>query len=158
MLPLFSSVSRPQKLATPTFHCPSWNTAVPAWFFSAAWPSSRIVYVTAACCVEITWTLVTLALASEARPWPAWAWMIEVNCEPSCSRATRCETGVLGLKNASQFAVIAFSSAAMLVVEDAVGEGAADVAAGAVLGDESYWRCRHCFRKRSNRRRWRRTA
>ena len=41
-LPPFSSVSRPQKLETPTFHMPSWYTAMPDWFVSAGLPDIRI--------------------------------------------------------------------------------------------------------------------
>ncbi len=36
-----SSVSKPQKLLTPTFQVPSWYTEVPTSFLSATAPSSR---------------------------------------------------------------------------------------------------------------------
>src|ERR1700756_3242879 len=36
--------------------------------------------------------------------------MTEANACPSCSRLTRCATGVFGLKKASQFVVIVFSA------------------------------------------------
>ena len=40
VLPPASSVSRPQKLASPTFQVPSCRTAVPDWPASAVWPAS----------------------------------------------------------------------------------------------------------------------
>ena len=85
----------------------------------------------------MTVTLLTEALASEARPPLAWALMTEANVDPSCSRLTRCATGVLGLKKATQFAAIAFSAAAEEAddVDDADGAAAADDD-GAVLGAE----------------------
>jgi len=43
VLPLFSTVSRPQKLVTPTFQVPPSFTATPCWFFSTGEPASRIV-------------------------------------------------------------------------------------------------------------------
>jgi hypothetical protein len=45
-LPPFSSVSRLQKLVTPTFQVPACSTAVPFWFFSSGVPDTRMVYVT----------------------------------------------------------------------------------------------------------------
>src|ERR1700689_5331574 len=56
-------------------------------------------------------TLVTFADASEARLEPAWALMIEANCDPSCSRLTRLATGVLASKKAVQFAVTSWLAA-----------------------------------------------
>jgi hypothetical protein len=85
----------------------------------------------------MTVTFVTWALAAAARPPPAWALMIEANCEPSCSRLTRFATGVFGLKKAVQFAAIVFWSPATAVDEedeDADGAAAADV--GGELGVE----------------------
>ena len=55
-------------------------------------------------------TLVTVAVAWDARLLPAWALMTEANACPSCSRLTRCATGVFGLKKASQFVVIVCSA------------------------------------------------
>src|ERR1700733_1743668 len=92
-----------------------------------------MLYVTPAWVVDMTVTFVTWALAAAARPPPAWAWMIEANSEPSCSRLTRCATGVFGLKKAVQFAAIVFSSPARAVDED--DEDAAGVAAADVDGD-----------------------
>jgi len=43
VFPLFSTVSRLQKLVTPTFQVPSWYTATPVWFFSAGVPASRML-------------------------------------------------------------------------------------------------------------------
>ena len=76
----------------------------------------------------------TLAVARAARPEPAWLWMIDWNCDPSCSRLTRLLTGVLALKNASQLVVTAAVVAAGAKVEVAGAEelagaaGAEDVA------------------------------
>lgn len=85
----------------------------------------------------MTVTLLTEALASDARPPLAWALIIEANVDPSCSRLTRCATGVLGLKKATQFAAIAFSAADEEAddVDDADGAAAADDD-GTVLGAE----------------------
>ena len=113
VLPPFSSVSRPQKLATPTFQVPSWSTAEPFWFFSSGVPDTRMSYVTWASDVVIIVTLETCAVASAARPEPAWDLMIEENVDPSCSRLTRFATGVFALKKASQLVVISFWSAAV---------------------------------------------
>ena len=113
-MPLFSTVSSPQKLATPTFQVPACLTATPLRLDSTGWPPSRIVYVTLACDGETTVTLVTFAVAEEARPEPAWDLMTDANVCPSWRRLTRLATGVLGLKNASQFAVIAAVSPALL--------------------------------------------
>src|ERR1700759_546872 len=57
--------------------------------------------------------------------------MMEAKVEPFCSRLTRLATGVLGLKNATQLALIWDASAA----EPPPDEGAADVGA-AELGAE----------------------
>jgi len=130
LLPPFSSVSRPQKLVTPTFQVPSSYTAVPFWFFSSGVPDIRMEYVTWASEEVITVTLVTCAVACEARPEPAWDLMIEEKSDPSCSRPTRVATGVFALKKAAQLAAITFASP---VAADGV-DGAADAAGAA--GDE----------------------
>lgn len=126
-LPPFSSVSRLQKLVTPTFQVPSWSTAEPFWFFSSGVPDTRMSYVTWASDVVIIVTLETCAVASAARPEPAWDLMIEENVDPSCSRLTRFATGVFALKKASQLVVISFWSAAVADEPDDVDGLAAGV-------------------------------
>ncbi len=59
--------------------------------------------------------------------------MTVANCDPSCSSATRWLVGVLALKNASQFLVIAAVPVLMLELAEAAGDediGADDVAGG----------------------------
>jgi hypothetical protein len=72
---------------------------------------------------EVTVTLVTVA------PSPLTRWdrplMATANAAPFCSSATRCEVGVLALKNFSQFAVICATAAALPV---AAGDAGADEA------------------------------
>jgi hypothetical protein len=60
---------------------------------------------------EFTVTLVTLAPSELARGKLAKAVMAASNVLPFCSRPTFCETGVLELKNFSQFAVICATAA-----------------------------------------------
>lgn len=139
VLPEFSRASRPQKLATPTFQVPFCRTAVPDWFFSSGVPLTRMSYVTLAWVAEVTATCVTLAVASDARPEPAWVLITDANCEPSCSSAMRLLIGVLALKNASQFVVMAVVVALEPELADGVGElvaGADDVGAEVAGGDE----------------------
>ena len=83
---------------------------------------------------EVTVTLVTLAVAEEARLDPAWARMTEAKTCPFCSRAIRWATGVFGLKNFSQLAVIRVAADPLgAALADVAG---ADVAGAEVLGDE----------------------
>jgi hypothetical protein len=85
--------------------------------------------VTSAWVGEVTVTLVTLAVACEARLLPAWALMTDAKVDPCWSRLIRFATGVCGLKKASQFVVIALSAP----VEEEPG----DVADGAAAaGDD----------------------
>jgi hypothetical protein len=78
---------------------------------------------------EVTVTPVTLApiplaigsLLSES--------MAEENVGPFCSRATRCESGVLELKNFSQFAVICATAAELPEADDEAGAEDADAGA-----------------------------
>ncbi len=83
----------------------------------------------------ITVTLVTCAVACEARPEPAWDLMIEEKSDPSCSRPTRVATGVFALKKAAQLAAITFASPEAADEADAAGLAAGDDgdAAGVVL-------------------------
>ena len=74
---------------------------------------------------EVTVTFWTEALASDARLDEAWARMTDANVDPFCSRLTRFDTGVCGLKNAVQFAAIAFSAEEPEPVEVADGAAAA---------------------------------
>ena len=48
VFPLFSRVSSPQKLASPTFQVPPWRTATPDWLDRAGEPPIRIEYLTVA--------------------------------------------------------------------------------------------------------------
>src|SRR5215471_16158740 len=102
------------------------------------WPESRVdplavrLYFTVAEVEEVTVTLVTVA------PSPLTRWerplMATANAAPFCSSATRCEVGVLALKNFSQFAVISAAAAAELpAAEDDAG---ADEAGADELDDE----------------------
>jgi len=78
---------------------------------------------------DSTVTPVTLEVAEEASGDEAWALMIEAKVEPFCSRLTRLATGVLGLKKATQLALIwdAAEPPAEPPPDDA--EGAAELAA-----------------------------
>jgi hypothetical protein len=87
--------------------------------------------VTSAWVGEVTVTLVTLAVACEARLLPAWALMTDAKVDPCWSRLIRFATGVCGLKKASQFVVIALSAP---VEEEPVDVDVADGAAAA--GDD----------------------
>jgi hypothetical protein len=84
---------------------------------------------------EFTVTLVTLAPSELARGKLAKAVMAASNVLPFCRRLTFCETGVLELKNFSQFAVIC----ALALPPAALGLlGAAELAAGELAaGDEA---------------------
>jgi hypothetical protein len=73
--------------------------------FRAGVPPTRIEYLTLACEGDSTVTALTLDVAEEASEEEAWDWMIEANVEPFWSRLTRLDTGVLGLKKASQLAL-----------------------------------------------------
>jgi hypothetical protein len=91
-----------------------------------------------ACEGDSTVTALTLDVAEEASDEEAWDWMIEANVEPFWSRLTRLDTGVLGLKKASQLALIWAVAVEPLPLEkEVVGAaeadvGAAEVAAGAL--------------------------
>jgi hypothetical protein len=128
-------ISSPQKLATPTFQVPFCSTAVPVWFFSSGVPLTRISYFTVAWVGEVTVTLVTLAVASDARLEPDWLLMTDANVGPSWSSVTRLLSGVLALKKASQFAVIAAIVAA-LALDEVPAEAAGDDEAGDVAAGE----------------------
>ncbi|MGO9781445.1 MAG: hypothetical protein ACLPKE_29010 [Streptosporangiaceae bacterium] len=81
-------------------------------------------------------TAVTDDVAEDASGELAWDWMIDANAEPFCRRLTRCDTGVLGLKNASQFVLICAAAADEPPLADGAGDdgaaedGAADDGAG----------------------------
>ena len=83
--------------------------------------------MTLACLDEVMTTLLTFALAVAARPDPACALMTDANVDPFCSRATRCATGVLALKNFSQLAVI-------VAAAEPLAAALADVAGADVAG------------------------
>src|SRR6266851_3917991 len=70
--------------------------------------------------VPVSVTLLTLALASNASGEPACALITEANCDPFCSNAIRCETGVLALKNATQLVLIAAIAPGPLLGSDPV--------------------------------------
>ena len=129
-MPLFSSVSRLQKLASPTFQVPLTSTATPFWFESTGVPSSRMSYVTLAWVAEVTVTFVTLALAEDAPGKLAEAWIWEANFSPFWSRLIRLAIGVFGLKNAIQLAVICATAFPLEAVE---GEELDGAPAGVVL-------------------------
>jgi hypothetical protein len=142
VLPAFSIISNPQKLATPTFQVPFWSTAVPVSFFSSGVPLTRMSYFTVAWVAELTVTFRTLAVAREARLEPDWLLMTDANCDPFSSSFTRLLFDVFALKNASQFVVIAATEPAgalplVLALGDVVGDVAGDeVRAGADLAAE----------------------
>jgi hypothetical protein len=81
---------------------------------------------------EVTVTPVTLAPIPPASGSLLKSLMAEENELPFCSRATRCDSGVLALKNFSQFAVIC--AVAELPVED--DEAGADEAGADEAGAE----------------------
>jgi hypothetical protein len=82
-------------------------------------------------------TAVTDDVAEDARGELACDWMIDANVDPFCRRLTRFDTGVLGLKNASQFVLICATAADELPLADgAADDGAAeDGAADDLLAD-----------------------
>jgi hypothetical protein len=91
-----------------------------------------------ACVGDSTVTALTLEVAEEASVEDAWAWMIEANVEPFCSRLTRFGTGVLGLKKATQLALICAAADALPLPDDVVGAadvGAAELAPPLALAD-----------------------
>jgi hypothetical protein len=72
-------------------------------------------------------TALTDDVAEDARGELACDWMIDANVDPFCRRLTRFDTGVLGLKNASQFVLICATAADELPLADgAADDGAAD--------------------------------
>jgi hypothetical protein len=83
---------------------------------------------------EITVTPVTLAPIPPASGSLLKSLMAEENELPFCSRATRCESGVLALKNFSQFAVIC--AVAELPADDDADEAGADDAGADEAGAE----------------------
>jgi hypothetical protein len=124
-LPAFSSLSRLQKLETPTFQVPAWSTAVPTWFFRTGVPDSSTVYFTVAELDVMFETLSTFAVAPALSA--EGASDACGNCEPSCSKLTRLATGVFPLKKVCQFLVMTAA------VPDAAGEVAVVVGAELVL-------------------------
>jgi hypothetical protein len=101
------SLRSPQKLASPTFHVPSWYTAVPAAAFSTVCPAAVRSYVTVACVGEVTFTESTLAETADASGLLAKVCTALENFEPFSSRASRLLAGVDELKKVSQLVVIA---------------------------------------------------
>jgi hypothetical protein len=93
---------------------------------------------------ELTVTPVTLAPIPLAIGSLLSELMAEENVLPFCSRATRCESGVLELKNFSQFAVICATAAELPEDDDEAGAedagadeaGAEDDAADEAADDE----------------------
>src|SRR5258708_6121415 len=93
----------------------------------------RIEYVTDAWFVPVRVTWVTFADAVAARVDPDCALMTASTMVPSCSKATRCEVGVLALKNVAQFFLIA-ATAAGPVAGAPRAAGVEDCGVGEVLG------------------------
>jgi hypothetical protein len=86
---------------------------------------------------DSTVTALTLEVAEEASDEDAWDLMMEANAEPFCSRLIRLATGVLGLKNATQLALIWATAAGLLpegalAAADVGGAAPAEVVAGAL--------------------------
>jgi hypothetical protein len=103
---LLASVSRPQKTSSPTFHVPSWRTAVPLAPLATVVPIAERSYFTFAWVAEDSATESTLDVTAAASGLAAKAVMADENCEPFCSSWTRLLFGVEELKNVVQFAVI----------------------------------------------------
>ena len=109
---------------------------MPVWPESRDDPLAVRLYFTVAEVGEVTVTLVTVA------PSPLTRWdrplMATAKAAPFCSSATRCEVGVLALKNFSQFAVICATAAALPVAADDAGadDAGADEAGAGELDDE----------------------
>src|SRR5258708_11565477 len=93
----------------------------------------RIEYVTDAGFVQVRGAWVTFAAAVAARVDPDCALMTASTMVPSCSKATRCEVGVLALKNVAQFFLIA-ATAAEPVAGSPLAAGVEDCEVGEVLG------------------------
>ena len=99
-------------------------------------PLAVRLYLTMAVVGEVTVTLVTVA------PSPLTRWdrplMAPANALPFWSSATRCEVGVLALKNFSQFALISAAAAALSEAGADAGadDAGADDAGADELGDE----------------------
>ena len=101
-----ASVSRPQKTSSPTFHVPSWRTAVPLAPLATVAPIAERLYFTFAWVAEVSATESTLDVTAAASGLAAKALIADENCEPFCSSWTRLLFGVEELKNVVQFAVI----------------------------------------------------
>jgi hypothetical protein len=78
-------------------------------------------------------TAVTDDVAEDASGELACDWMIDANVDPFCRRLTRFDTGVLGLKNASQFVLICATAADELPLADAAADDLLADAAGLAL-------------------------
>jgi hypothetical protein len=126
-----SRVSRPQKVAAPTFQVPSSYTAFPV--IGTFEPPTTRSYFTVAWLLVTSLIDLTLAVNPVASGEFCWALMIEANWEPSCSRVTRLAEEVLMLKKVSQLVVIAAVAPAGA---DPVLVAAGLVAAGEVAGAE----------------------
>jgi hypothetical protein len=129
-----TSLNRAQRLTSPTFHTPFWYTAVPVWPDSSDVPLAVRLYVTVAEVAEFTVTPVTLAPSPLARGKLRKELMAPENVLPFCTRPIFCESGVLELKNFSQFVLISAAAAAVLVAAGADEDAGADVAGADVAG------------------------
>ena len=127
-------LSRPQNTSSPTFHVPSWSTAVPVAPLATVVPAAVRSYFTVACVAEVSVTESTFEVTADASGLPENASTAEANVDPFCSNWTRLLFGVDELKNASQLAVIAATAAE----EPPLVLGLADelFEAGAVVDDD----------------------
>jgi hypothetical protein len=113
-----ASVSRLQKLASPTFHTPPSSTDLPDCLLAIVWPAASMLYVTVALVVVIADTAVTVDETPCASGLLAKALIALVNLAPFCSSLTRSLAGVEEAKNFSQFALISAPAPVEVPVPD----------------------------------------
>jgi len=101
-----ASVSRLQKLASPTFHTPPSSTDLPDCLLAIVWPAASMLYVTFASAAVIADTPVTVDETPCASGLLAKSLIALANLAPFCSSLTRSLAGVEEAKNFSQFALI----------------------------------------------------
>ena len=82
---LLASLSRPQKTSSPTFHVPSWRTAVPLAPLATVVPRAERSYLTFAMVDEDNVTESTLDVTADASGLDAKALIADENSEPFSS-------------------------------------------------------------------------
>jgi hypothetical protein len=128
-----ASLSRPQKLLSPTFQVPPSRTAVPAWLLAMVWPPASMLYLTLAWVGEVSVTLVTVEETPCASGLLAKSLIALANLPPFCSSLTRSLAGVDAAKNFAQFALICAVAPVAVPVPAPEADALALVAGGALV-------------------------